>query len=265
MQAASVKRLTWSDGADELTAVSLRARPSRHHDPMSDRLILWDFDGTLAHRTGMWRGAMIEALDEHVPGHGIGAEQLRPFLRDGFPWDRHEVAHPELADPEAWWGPIQAMMAAAYEAVGIGAGPARVVAGHARARFVDPTRAWALFDDVIPVLTALREAGWRHVILSNHVPELPQIAAGLGVAGLVEAIHTSAATGYEKPHPRAFEIALEAAGHPSTVWMVGDNPDADAGGAQLLGIPAIIVRTPDPPRGRAARDLRAAAAIIRGD
>jgi putative hydrolase of the HAD superfamily len=231
---------------------------------VSDRLILWDFDGTLAHRTGMWRGTMIETLDEHLPGHGVAAEQLRPFLHNGFPWHRHETAHPELGDPEAWWEPIQAMMAAAYAGVGIAAEPARELARHARTRFVDPTHGWALFDDVIPVLTELRDAGWRHVILSNHVPELPQLAAGLGVAALVEAIHTSAATGYEKPHPRAFEIALEAAGHPGTVWMVGDNPDADAGGAHRLGIPAIVVRTQDPPRGRAARDLHAAAAIIQG-
>jgi putative hydrolase of the HAD superfamily len=230
---------------------------------VSDRLVLWDFDGTLAYRTGMWRGAMIEALDEHAPGHGVGAEQLRPFLRDGFPWHRHETGHPELGDPEAWWVPIQAMMAAAYEGVGIAPEPARALSRHARARFIDPTRAWSLFADVIPVITELRDAGWRHAILSNHVPELPALAAGLGIAELVEAIHTSAVTGYEKPHPRAFEIALDAAGHPDTVWMVGDNPVADAGGAQRLGIPAIVVRTPDPPRGRAARDLYAAAAIIR--
>ena len=80
----------------------------------------------------------------------------------------------------------------------------------------------------------------------------------------METIHTSASTGFEKPHPRAFELALEAAGHPDTVWMVGDNPIADVQGAQRLGIPAILVRTADPATpDRAGADLHAAAAIIR--
>ena len=116
-------------------------------------------------------------------------------------------------------------MADAYAGVGIDPARARELARHARTRFVDPAHGWALFDDVIEVLTGLREAGWRHAILSNHVPELPALAAGLGVAKLMDTIHTSASTGFEKPHPRAFELALQAAGHPDAVWMVGDNPD----------------------------------------
>ena len=231
---------------------------------MSGRLVLWDFDGTLAHRTGMWRGAMIETLDEHLPGHGVRAEQLRPFLHNGFPWHRHEQAHLELADPEVWWAPIYTLMADAYEGVGINSGDACELARHARTRFVDPAHGWALFDDVIEVLTSLREEGWRHAILSNHVPELPALAAGLGVANLMDTIHTSASTGFEKPHPRAFELGLEAAGQPDTVWMVGDNPVADVQGAQGLGIPAILVRTADPATpDRAGVDLHVAAAIIR--
>src|SRR5437588_9596124 len=31
---------------------------------------LWDFDGTLAERPGMWGGCMLEVLDDHEPNHG---------------------------------------------------------------------------------------------------------------------------------------------------------------------------------------------------
>jgi putative hydrolase of the HAD superfamily len=48
-------------------------------------------------------------------------------------------------------------------------------------------------------------------------------------------VFTSAATGYERPNPRAFEIALEACGWPSESWMVGDNPIADIAGAEPSG------------------------------
>ena len=136
------------------------------------------------------------------------------------------------------------------------------LAGRVRARYVDPTRVWELFPDTRPVLERLREDGWRHVVLSNHVPELPAIAAGLGLTPLVDHIVSSAATGYEKPHPEAFRLALELCGNPEEVWMVGDNPRADVAGAEAVGIPAVLVRTQHEPAKRIAADLYEAAATI---
>ncbi len=227
-------------------------------------MILWDFDGTLAHRPGMWRGCLVETLDEHASGHGIDPEQLRPFLRDGFPWDSPDVPHPELCEPDAWWAHVEVLLAAAYDGAGIEPRHAAELAGRVRARYVDPTRVWELFPDTRPVLERLREDGWRHVVLSNHVPELPEIAAGLGLTPLVEHIVSSAATGYEKPHPEAFRLALALCGNPEEVWMVGDNPLADVAGAEAVGIPAVLVRTLREPAKRVAADLYEAAATITG-
>jgi putative hydrolase of the HAD superfamily len=225
-------------------------------------VILWDFDGTLAYRPGMWRGCLIEVLDEHAAGHGVDADQLRPFLRDGFPWHRPEVAHPELCQPDAWWRQIEVLLAGAYEGVGIGSDEARELAGRVRGRFVDASRGWRLFDDTLPALGRLRSEGWRHVVLSNHVPELPALADGLGLSPLIDEVHTSAVTGYEKPNRRAFELALESCGRPNEVWMVGDNPVADVAGAEAVGIPAILVRSEASGVPRHAPDLHEAASII---
>lgn len=80
---------------------------------------------------------------------------------------------------------------------------------------------------------------------------------------LVTKCLSSAAIGYEKPHPRSFRIALEAAQNPANVWMVGDNPIADIAGAEAVGIPAILVRRPRPDGIRYyATDLWEAARII---
>ncbi|HEX4323243.1 MAG TPA: HAD family hydrolase [Gaiellaceae bacterium] len=231
---------------------------------MARKVIFWDFDGTLAHRPGMWRGCLVETLDEHEPGHGIDPENLRPFLRTGFPWDSPDVPHPELTDPDAWWKHVQLMLAAAYEGVGIESGRAAELAGRVRDRYVDPARVWELFPDTAPVLAHLRSEGWHHLVLSNHVPELPAIAEGLGLTPLVDHIVTSAATGYEKPHPEAFRLALELCGAPNEVWMVGDNPAADVAGAEAAGIPAVLVRTQHEPTSRSASDLHEAAEIITG-
>jgi hypothetical protein len=37
---------------------------------------------------------------------------------------------------------------------------------------VDGSVGWEVFADTRPALKATAEAGWRNVILSNHVPEL---------------------------------------------------------------------------------------------
>jgi len=39
-------------------------------------LVLWDFDGTLAERPGMWRGCLVETLDADEPGHSNGVGLL---------------------------------------------------------------------------------------------------------------------------------------------------------------------------------------------
>lgn len=206
------------------------------------RAVLWDFDGTLAHREGMWSACLVEALEEIVPGHGLGAEAFRPHLRDGFPWHAPDVAHPELCEADAWWAHVGEVLERSYRAAGVEDGPATAAAARVRHVYGDHTRSWSLFPDTLPALESLSAAGWRHVILSNHVPELDALVAGLGLAPLVDAVVNSALTGYEKPHPEAFALGRRAAGDPEVLWMVGDNPVADVGGAEAAGIPAVLVR-----------------------
>jgi FMN phosphatase YigB (HAD superfamily) len=88
-------------------------------------------------------------------------------------------------------------------------------------------------------------AGWRNVIVSNHGPELPDLVFQLGLADHVHAVVNSADNGYEKPHPQAFRLALQAAGDPTTAWIVGDNPIADIAGAAQVGIPGVLARSPE--------------------
>lgn len=223
--------------------------------------MLWDFDGTLAWRRGLWSGCLIEILDEHEPGHAGTPELVRERLRGVFPWHRHRQPHPELAHPDAWWRSLTPGLAEAIAGCGIAPARARELAGEVRGRFVDAERGWRVFDDSLPALRATRAAGWRNVILSNHVPELSQLVAALGLAELVEEVHSSALSGFEKPNPQAFRLALAACGDPERRWMVGDNPLADVAGAEALGVPAILVRT-DAPAPRRAPDAAAAAAMI---
>lgn len=229
---------------------------------MTQRAVFWDFDGTLAVRDGMWGGCLLSVLDAHQPDHQVGIEDLRPHLAAGFPWHDAERPHPELNDPDAWWAAVAEVIAAAYEGVGYAKTRAAGLAACVREEFVDPDR-WRVFDDALPVLSRLRDEGWRHVIVSNHVPELPELVAQLGLRDLVDEVITSAAVGYDKPHPAIFAVALEVAGSPNQVWMVGDSPTADVAGAEGCQIPAILVRRDAPARYRAS-GLHEAADLIMG-
>jgi putative hydrolase of the HAD superfamily len=149
---------------------------------------------------------------------------------------------------------VGAVLARAYEAAGYAPARAVELAQAARRLYVDPTVGWELFEDTLPTLARLSEAGWKHAILSNHVPELRQIVAGLGLDDAVAFISCSAETGYEKPHAQAFASVLDAL-HPAEAWMVGDNVVADVLGAEAAGVPAVLVRRPDPRAERYADTL----------
>lgn len=227
--------------------------------------ILWDFDGTLAERPGLWSGCMVEALDAYAPGHGIRREALIPHLRAGFPWHTPQIAHPELASADTWWARLEPVLARCYERVGLDPDRARMLGRRVRVHYLETSR-WRVFDETPLVLRQLREQGWRHAILSNHVPELDHLVAALGLGGLIDHTINSARTGYEKPHPEAFAIARQTVGDPKSLWMVGDSMAADIRGAEREELPAILVRrdgTREPGVTWQATDLWGVEAILR--
>jgi putative hydrolase of the HAD superfamily len=211
-------------------------------------VVLWDFDGTLAFRDGLWRSALIQALDLASPGHGLTREMVRAGLRagraTGFPWHRADEPHLDLGSSEAWWGALGPLLTGAYEHAGIEPAVAKVAADLVPVVYTDP-RHWTVFPDSRPALHDLRDAGYRNIVLSNHVPELPDLIRRLGLIELLDDVLTSAAVGFEKPHPEMFRLALRRAGDPEQAWMVGDNPRADIAGAQAVGIRGLLVRTAD--------------------
>ena len=204
--------------------------------------VFWDFDGTLAYREGFFVGTLVKILDEYIPGLGAKIEDLRPHLNYDFPWHKPDVAHPELSTPEAWWYGIEETFARAFEAVGVDSLKAKKLARLSHEWYVNPL-SFILYDDTIQTLEYLQEHGWRHIVLSNHVPELPQIVEGVGLGRLISECISSANVGFEKPNPEIFRIALKMADHPENVWMVGDRVDADVRGAEAVGIRSILVRS----------------------
>lgn len=219
------------------------------------KLLVWDFDGTLAHREGLWSGTLAEVATQHAPELGATREQFRPFLSTGFRWHSPEKKH-TVATPEAWWAELQPLFAAAFRSLGATEAQAAALAAKVRGQYIEPTR-WRVFPDVVPTLRQLTAAGWTHAILTNHVPEFPVLLGALGLAEHFAFVVNSADTGFEKPHASAFAVVARQAGPLEQVCMVGDSLAADVAGASNFGWPAVLVRQDDTQTKWQAQDFYA--------
>jgi len=215
--------------------------------------ILWDFETTLGERVGGWTETCVETA--RMFEVDIDPESIRPYMKSGLPWHEPETFHGADNDADAWWRGVHAPLERAF-LMGAGIEPslASTMATEFRHVYLRPGP-WRLYDETLEVLGVLREMGWKHVILSNHVPELPEILSFIGLEGQFEAVVCSAQTGWEKPNPEAFKCGLTHAIEGKPVWMIGDNPVADFEGAQAVGIPAILVRREGCQVERFAKDL----------
>ena len=104
------------------------------------------------------------------------------------------------------------------------------------------TSHWHIFPDAYAALTALQDRGLVVGAVSNWVWGLPELLHALDIVRHFDFIATSSRIGYDKPHPRIFEWALEQAGvRPAEAIHVGDHLDADVEGARRVGIGPILI------------------------
>jgi putative hydrolase of the HAD superfamily len=204
-------------------------------------VVWWDFDATLVSRQMMWAEVALTLLERHAPDHRVGSETMAGLVSAGMPWHRPDHAHPDLATPDAWWDAVNRRYREIF--AGLGHRPAATATALAALRkdILDADR-YAVFEDVVPALQRAKAAGWRNLIVSNHIPELAELVDGLGLARHFDAIVSSGVVGYEKPHRKLFEAALRHVRPGETVWMIGDNPDADCRPVCALGMNAVLVR-----------------------
>src|SRR5438445_299976 len=118
--------------------------------------------------------------------------------------------------------------------------------GDTYAAAVEMEGAWAhahhfeLYDDVLPVLAALRERGLKIGLLSNSARDLDEFVAHHRLD--VDAVLTSGAHGKTKPHETIFRRMLELLDVAADeAVMVGDTIEDDIEGAHAVGMRALLV------------------------
>lgn len=111
--------------------------------------------------------------------------------------------------------------------------------------FEDPA-AYRLYDDAIPTLETLKQAGYRLAIISNWSWHLPELCEALGLTTYFEQIFTSARVGFAKPHTDIFKHAMATMNiGPDQAIHIGDSFKADVVGASGAGIQPVWLRRPD--------------------
>ncbi|WP_276259450.1 hypothetical protein [Haloglomus litoreum] len=236
---------------------------------MRDRYVLLGFD-TLATRAGStpagaygppdddWAGALCDALAASDTGRSATPDAVRPHL--DLPWHHPDRMHPDRRG-EDWWRHHESAFADALAAVGVPRRQADAVARTVREAYLDPD-AWAAAEGAAAALDRLAAAGWEPLVYLNGPPEIDELLTAVGLDDQVGEAFTSALTGYELPHARAFETVEDALGD-GRVWFATRDP-AGAAAALDIGIPGVVV-APDgavPPEARSVDGLAGLAAIL---
>ncbi len=202
--------------------------------------VLFDVGNTLIYPWPSVPNVVREVLAEAGHMHDLAAiDELMPLV-DDFYEDRYRADDTfwtsEEATSEVWIG----MYSLLCRKLGIHE-RAEDLAARVYEEFGDATR-WRAYDDVAPALGRLRAAGLRTGVVSNWDRRLPGLLEGLGLAGLLDTILTSAEVGLHKPDPRIFELACQRLGTvPARSAHVGDHYYADYIGATALGMRAVMI------------------------
>ncbi|MGH4123820.1 MAG: HAD family hydrolase [Clostridium sp.] len=208
-----------------------------------NKIIFWDFQGTLAHNDWMISKALHKVLLYNEPNTKITIEQFKKLKILGIPWQDYRHDYSYLTIQGAWWKLVESTFEEAYKLLYIDADRANKYAKQAHHELVKPDE-FKLYDDTVEVLTYFKLNGWKNIILSNHIPELPDIVNLLGLKKCIYKCISSANIGFEKPNHKIYEFALKQFENPQKVWMVGDSLLADVKGPEKAGIKGILVRTP---------------------
>ena len=100
----------------------------------------------------------------------------------------------------------------------------------------------ALFDDVLPVMDALKMRGLTLGLISNMSDSGEKTVADLRLTPYMDFVVTSDEVGAAKPHPPIFREALRRAGvDAANAIHVGDQPSSDVRGARDSGIQPVLL------------------------
>ena len=202
------------------------------------KAISFDLDGTLLDGSP-WRDVIRSTCDQ-IAATLPGLDATRLFEANANVWERY---FPQVEDDwvlgtldgnaltrEAW---RRTLLACGSEDEGATVFAAEIYLRNRR-------HALRLFDDVRPMLTALRRQ-CTFALVTNGASDTQRDAVEvLGLEGELSAVVISAEVGIAKPDPAIFRVAVDRLGiGREHLWHVGDNLHTDVAGSQSAGLTAV--------------------------
>lgn len=200
--------------------------------------VFFDAGETLLTPQPSWSELSAQVLQQR--GHDVSTERMREAWRHGGQHflnaaDEGFMFSASAEDSHTFWTNLYLDM---LDFLGVDDHDAAEVL---YATFSDPSN-YALFDDALPTIAALKERGLKVGVISNFESWLRKLLDQLGVLAIFDVVAISGDLALEKPDPRIFKWAMQElrVDAPSSLH-VGDSPNFDAQPAHDLGMVGVLL------------------------
>ena len=195
------------------------------------RAVLFDLDGTLVDQQSAAAAAVVEWAAEHgITDPGVADRWAELSEKHYMRYQRRELTFPEQ----------RRQRVRAFLDVQVSDEEADELFSGYLHRY---EAGWTLFEDAVPTLRKVREAGLAAVVFTNGNEDHQRYKVDrLGLADEIDVLISSETLPAGKPDPRAFLQTVDRLGLTmSDVLMVGDSLEKDVRGALAVGIDAVLI------------------------
>jgi HAD superfamily hydrolase (TIGR01549 family) len=207
-----------------------------------NKIILWDFDGTLGYREGNWEEAFFELTENEIVKTKENFDIVSNMLQCGFPWHEPKKDFITINNSLDWWEYVKPRFIEIFTALGYDRHESVIKASKVPKQYASLDK-WKLYNDVIPCLIQLQNHNWVSVLVTNNIPEFPTILNHLKLSTYFDDVFVSSLTGFNKPNPLILNGYLETLQKNSKIIVVGDRVESDLVFAKVIQADGILVRT----------------------
>ncbi len=206
------------------------------------KIILWDFDGTLAfHESGDWEDLFYMLFDKSELNNNLSAKEITQALDKSLPWNNSDYQHPTFYDTESWIVYVSENFRKNLNITENQFIPFLKLFNNIMDEYLNLS-SWHLFSETLMVLQKTNKLGFNNIIISNHIPDIYNFVEYLGLDKNISKIFCSSEIGWEKPNKAFFEFIFKNIKKESIKYFIGNSYSSDYIGALNSDLPFLSVR-----------------------
>ncbi len=203
-----------------------------------NKILFWDFDGTLSEPNRSFFTALPEAMG--ALGYAADQAETTEFLIGAYSWRSPHISYTD-STKELWWDTFFGKIRDFCTEKNIAGEDANKICTRFREILCDVSN-YTLYDDTAATLEKCCSLGFKNYLITNNYPEITDNIKKLGLWEFFTDYIVSTHIGYEKPRREFFETARKIAGCTDGGYVIGDNPIKDIKGGKDAGFITVAVR-----------------------